>query len=76
MSNLVRSVAALLLALPNTTLLLGQQRVADNSEVDRTALDLPARLAVQDTPLADALKRLHLRSGVALAFSPSSIPPR
>lgn len=37
-------------------------------------LTRPARLRVEGVPLTDGLARLHERSGVALAFSPSLLP--
>lgn len=41
---------------------------------ERSLLEQPARLKVENVVLSASLKELHRRSGVALAFSPSLLP--
>jgi len=73
-------VALVLLGVP-TVELLGSAPPRDQltgdfvSSVDRTVgvLSRPARLDVESLPLEEALRELHRRSGVPLAFSPSLV---
>ncbi|MBC7896267.1 MAG: TonB-dependent receptor [Cytophagaceae bacterium] len=51
-----------------------RMQLAANVRETLTALQKPARLRVENAPLDTALVKLHQKSGVALAYSPSLVP--
>lgn len=83
---MLRSMLALvvLLSTASPSQLIAQRSVADArlslvqpaslTTKRLSALERPARLKITDVSLDEALRALHQRSGVALAYSPSLVP--
>lgn len=81
MRSVVRLSGALLLLMglalpgfPQRASLNSQVLAKAQGDAAKSPLDHPARLQVENVPLADALAELRRSSGIPLAFSPSLLP--